>query len=130
MDTRKVGCIIAVRHKGRMYDHYGILDGRGGCIHVNKKLGIITLDPLEKVLRHAKKVTYLEDDTDTRWKNYEHAKSLIGSTHKYKFLTNNCETFVNHVRTGKMYSRQVDQICNLAAVAILAFSSIRALSIG
>lgn len=130
MDVDKVGSIIVVRHKGRMYDHYGILDGHGGCIHVNKRKGIITIDPLDKVLRNARKVSYLQDDFDTRWRNYEHAKALIGSSHKYKFLTQNCETFVNHIRTGRMYSRQVDQVCNLAALAILAYTGIKALSLG
>ena len=78
MDRDKIGAIIIVRHKGRIYDHYGILDGKGNCIHVNKRLGVITCDPLDKVLRNAKKVTYLQDDPDTRWRNYEQAKALIG----------------------------------------------------
>lgn len=128
MNSDQVGQIISIRYKGRMYDHYGILDGFNRIIHVNKRKGIITLDPLEKALHHAKQVTYIEDDFDARWANYVHAHALIGSKHTYKFMTSNCEHWVRKVCTGEAYSRQVDQMTGSLATGILALVGI--LSIG
>jgi hypothetical protein len=70
IDLEQVGRTIIIRERGRMYDHYGILDGRDGIIHVHKKKGIITRDPLKKALSKAVRVSYLDDDLDTRWENY------------------------------------------------------------
>jgi hypothetical protein len=124
IDQEQVGRIISIRYKGSSYDHYGILDGKNGVIHVNKKIGKITCDPLDRVLRKAKKVKYLEDDFDTRWNQYEHAKSLIGSEHNYRFFTDNCESFVQKIRTGKAFSKQVDNMTNSISLAILVMSGI------
>ncbi len=123
-----LGKTIAIRYKGRFYDHYGILDGAGGIIHVNKKKGIITLDPVDRVLVGSKKVVIYDDDLETRIRTYHHAKALIGSKHQYRFLTDNCETWVNQVRDGKAYSRQINDVARLASMAILAYAGIRALS--
>lgn len=127
MNSDVLGKTVAIRYKGRLYDHYGILDGAGGIIHVHKKKGIITLDPVSKVLVGSKKVTIYDDDLDTRIRTFERAKALIGSTHQYRFLTDNCESWVNQVRTGKAYSRQVNDVAHLASVAILFYAGIRAI---
>lgn len=127
MNSDVLGKVVAIRYKGRLYDHYGILDGDGGIIHVHKKKGIITLDPITKVLDGSKKVIIYEDDLETRLHTYEKAKVLIGSTHQYRFLTDNCESWVNQVRTGKAYSRQVNDVANIASMAILFYAGIRAL---
>ena|SRR3990167_496157 len=123
-----LGKMIAIKYKGRLYDHYGILDGAGGIIHVNKRKGIITLDPVEKVLIGAKKVTIYDDDLENRIRTYHHAQAVIGSEHQYRFLTDNCETWVNQIRCGKAYSHQVNDVARLASVAILAFAGFRALA--
>lgn len=122
-----IGKMIAIRYKGRLYDHYGILDGAGNIIHVNKKKGIITLDPIGKVLIGSKKVTIYDDDLDSRIRTYQHANALIGSPHQYRFLTDNCETWVNKIRCGKAYSRQINDATRLASMAILAYAGLRAL---
>lgn len=124
MDKDQVGTVIVVRHKDRYYDHYGILDGQDGVIHVNKKLGTITVDPLDRVIRNATKVTYLDDDFETRWKTYTRAKKLIGSKHNYRFLTDNCEVWVNKVRTGEAFSRQLDGVTSSLAMMILGIAAI------
>lgn len=116
----QIGRIMIVDHKGRPYSHHCILDGKGGVIHVNKKIGKITIDPLEKVLRNAKKVVYLEDDFNTRWITYRNAKSLVGTPHKYRFLTDNCETWVNKVRTGQAFSKQMNEFTHTLSTLILA----------
>lgn len=116
----QIGRIMIVDHKGRPYSHYCILDGKGGVIHVNKKIGKITIDPIEKVLRNAKKVVYLEDDFNTRWITYRNAVSLVGTSHKYRFLTDNCETWVNKVRTGQAFSKQMNEFTYTLSTIILA----------
>lgn len=119
MDMDQVGTVISVKKRNRMYEHYGILDGKNGVIHVNKRLGLITIDPLEKVIARAQRVTYMNDDFETRWRNYTNASRLVGSTHQYRFLTDNCETWINKIRTGAAFSTQVDQFSkSLAAVLI------------
>lgn len=119
-----VGRIMIVEHKGRPYSHHCILDGKGGVIHVNKKIGMITVDPIHKVLRNAKKVTYLEDDFNTRWITYKNANALVGSTHKYRFLTDNCETWVNKVRTGHALSRQMNEFTNSVSTLLLTVAGL------
>lgn len=120
----EVGRVIAIRYRGKTYDHYGFLDGQGGVIHVHKKKGLITVDPVERVLKGAKKITYIDDDFDTRWKQYEHAKLLIGSKHQYRFFTDNCESWVQKIRTGRAFSNQVDNLTTTLAVGILTLSAI------
>lgn len=127
IDVDQVGKVIIVRHKGKMYDHHGILDGKGGVIHVHKKKGCISIDSLEKVIGNAKKVTFLEEDFDTRWFQYQKAIALVGSKHQYRFFTDNCESWVNKIRTGKAYSAQLDKISNTAAMSILLLAGIAAL---
>jgi hypothetical protein len=114
-----VGRIVSIRYRGRLYDHYGILDGRGNLIHVHKKKGQITSDPLGMCLKNATKVEYLDDDFDTRWYQYQYASSLIGSTHNYKFFTDNCESWVQKIRTGHAFSRQVENLTNSLSTIIL-----------
>lgn len=126
-DPDDIGRIVVIRHKGRWYDHYGILDGCGNLIHVNKKLGTITKDPLEKALRNATSITYLEDAPETRWNNYIQAESLIGSKHEYKFFTDNCEMWVQKIRTGQAFSRQLDVATNTASTVILAGAGLLAI---
>lgn len=123
MDMNQVGRVIVIKHKGRPYEHYGILDGKGNIIHVHKRLGLITRDPLVKALRNIKKVSYLEDDLDTRWNTYRQAEALVGSTHTYKLFTHNCEAFTSKVRTGEIATRQVDQISTTLAIGALLFSA-------
>ncbi len=122
-----VGQVVAIKYKGRMYDHYAILDGEGGAIHVNKKKGLITVDPLARVLRNATEVSYIEDDHDTRLATYQRAKALIGSEHSYRFISNNCESWVSMIRQGKAYSKQVNEALDAAAMTILGISGIMAL---
>lgn len=114
-----VGKIISIRYRGKVYDHYGILDGQGGVIHVHKKKGMITVDSLERMLVGAKSVAYLDDDFDVRWNQYEHAKSLIGSSHQYRFFTDNCETWVQKIRTGEAFSPQVERLTQSASIILL-----------
>lgn len=120
----EVGRVISIRYKGKAYDHYGILDGQGGVIHVHKKKGLITIDPLERVLKGAKRISYIDDDFDTRWNQYEHAKILVGSEHHYRFFTDNCETWVQKIRTGKAFSKQVDNMTNTVAATILGLTAL------
>ena len=127
MDADTIGQVVAIQYKRRAYDHYVILDGRGRAIHVNKKKGEITRDPLDRVLRGASKVTYLKDGFDTRLRNYRHAEALIGSKHTYQFITNNCESWMHRVRTGTAYSKQVDDAVNTTAATILAVRGLLAL---
>lgn len=117
-----VGRVVAIQYKGKMYDHYGILDGRGGVIHVHKKKGKITIDPLDRVLRNAIKIIYIDDDFDTRWNQYEYASALIGSEHNYRFFTDNCESWVQKIRTGQAFSRQVDNMTSTVATVVLGLS--------
>jgi len=124
MNKDQVGRVIAIRYKGKLYDHYGILDGYSNVIHVHKKKGLITVDPLDRVLRNAKKVTYIDDDFDTRWNQYEHASTLIGNKHNYRFFTDNCESWVQKICTGTAFSKQVDDMSGTAAVVILGASVI------
>lgn len=116
----EVGTIVSIRYRGKLYDHYGILDGNGGVIHVHKRKGIITIDPIDRVLINASKISYIDDDFDTRWNQYEHAISLIGTSHKYRFFTDNCETWVQRIRTGRAFSRQVDGLTNTSALLLLS----------
>lgn len=118
----EVGRVIAIRYRGKAYDHYGILDGYSNVIHVNKKRGMITSDPLYKVLRGAKTITYIDDDFDTRWNQYQYASTLIGSAHQYRFFTDNCESWVQKIRTGRAFSRQVDNLSHTIATSILGIS--------
>lgn len=120
----EVGRIVAIRYRGKAYDHYGILDGQGGVIHVHKKKGEITIDPLDRVLKGMIKISYLDDDFDTRWNQYEHAKALVGSKHQYRFFTDNCETWVQKIRTGKAFSKQVDNMTSTLAVLILGATAL------
>lgn len=127
MDSTTVGRVICVKYKGKMYDHYGIMDGKGGVIHVNKKKGEITIDPLEKVLRNANRVTYLYDDFDTRWRTYRRAKELVGSKHTFHFLTQNCEMFVSKMRTGEAKCKQLDHIAYSITSLYLLYKGITGL---
>ena len=127
MNMDNVGKVVIIRHKDRIYDHYGILDGRGNIIHVHKKKGMITKDPLQKSLQMAIKVSYLDEPFEIRWKQYQRANSLVGSKHEYKFITSNCESWVEKVRTGSIYSSQVDQIASSASTTILLLSAFYAL---
>jgi len=122
------GKIIAIRYHGSLYDHYGILDGQGNIIHVHKKKGMITCDPVEKCLRKARKVTYMDDEFDVRLNQYLHAKALIGSTHQYRFFTDNCESFIQKVRTGQAFSKQVDNGTKLIAASILGIFALKGIS--
>lgn len=124
INTNQVGRIIAIRYKGKMYDHYGILDGKDGVIHVHKKKGKITIDPLDRVLVGAKKVTTMDDDFDTRWTQYEHAMALVGSPHQYRFFTDNCESWVQKIKTGKAFSRQVESFSGTISVVLLGISAL------
>lgn len=128
MNKDEVGRIIAIRYKGKLYDHYGILDGYSNVIHVHKKKGMITVDPLERVLKGAKKIKYLDDDFDTRWNQYEHAKALIGSPHHYRFFTDNCESWVQKIRTGHAFSKQVDDMAGTIAAVVLGVSALLGVS--
>lgn len=116
----EVGTVISIRYRGKLYDHYGILDGNGGVIHVHKRKGIITIDPIDRVLINASRISYIDDDFDTRWNQYEHAISLVGTSHKYRFFTDNCETWVQRIRTGRAFSRQVDGLTNTSALLLLS----------
>jgi hypothetical protein len=120
MNVDEVGMVVAIRYRGKMYDHYGILDGTGGVIHVHKKKGMITVDPVDKVLRGASRISYIDDDFDIRWNQYEHAMSLVGTSHKYRFFTDNCETWVQRIRTGRAFSRQVDVLTGTSALILLS----------
>lgn len=124
INKNDVGRVVSIQYKGSAYDHYGILDGYNNIIHVHKKKGRITCDPLEKVLRNAKKVSYIDDDFETRWNQYQHAKALIGSEHRYRFFTDNCECWVQKIRTGKTFSKQVDGFTYTLSLAILGMSAI------
>jgi len=128
LDEDQIGRVVAIRYKGRNYDHYGILDGLGNVIHVNKRKNIISCDPMTKVFRDAKRIVYMQDDEDTRRNQYERAQRLVGSSHQYRFLTDNCETWINKIRTGQTYCRQVDQAIGTLSMIILAYSGIKALS--
>lgn len=116
----EVGTVVSIRYRGKLYDHYGILDGNGGVIHVHKRKGIITIDPIDRVLSNASRISYIDDDFDTRWNQYEHAISLLGTSHKYRFFTDNCETWVQRIRTGRAFSRQVDGLTNTSALLLLS----------
>lgn len=128
MNTDQVGRVIVIRYKGKMYDHYGILDGYNNVIHVHKKKGMITSDPLDRVLNKAIKVSYLDDEFSVRWLNYHNAKLSIGSSHTYKFFTNSCEHWVNKIRKGEAYSKQLNQATDMVSTSILLLVGI--LSIG
>lgn len=128
MDQDTVGQVVAITYHNRVYDHYAILDGNGGAIHVNKKKGLITLDPLNRVLRGASEVKYIDDDFDTRWLIYQRAIPLVGSKHSYRFFTDNCESWVGMIRTGTAYSKQADQALDVTSAIILGVSGIMALS--
>lgn len=124
LDMESVGRIIVIRNKDRFYNHHAILDGMGGCIHVNKKLGKITIDPIDRVIKNARKVYTLEDDLDTRLNTYKNAMASVGSSHQYRFLTDNCETWVSKMKSGEAYSTQIDQISTSAAIGLLLLGSI------
>lgn len=128
LNDDQIGRIVAIRYKNRNYDHYGILDGRDNVIHVNKNKCIISCDPMIKVFRDAEKIVYMHDDEPTRHNQYERARRLVGSSHQYRFLTDNCETWINKIRTGQAYCRQVDQAVGTLSILILAYSGIKALS--
>lgn len=128
MDHDTVGQVVAITYKNRMYDHYAILDGKGNAIHVNKKKGLITSDPLPRVLKGATRVKYIDDDFDTRWMTYIKAESLIGSKFVYKFFTTNCESWVRMIQSGRAYSKQVDEALDTASAIILGLSGIMALA--
>lgn len=124
MNKDEVGRIIAIRYKGKLYDHYGILDGYSNVIHVHKKKGMITVDPLDRVLKNVKKITYIDDDFDVRWNQYEHALALVGSKHQYRFFTDNCECWVQKIRTGRAFSKQVDDMSGTIAAIVLGVSAV------
>lgn len=111
MDLPK-GTVLEIRHKSRPYTHWAILDGEGGVCHVNKKLGKITLDPLEKVLRNAVSMSVIDEDSETRQHNWERASAQIDMPYSYGLLTNNCDTWVNEIRFGDSTSKQVEKVAN------------------
>jgi hypothetical protein len=119
MDDDQMGMVVIVRHKGRPYDHYGILDGEGGVIHVNKYKNMITLDPLERVLRNAVKIDYIFEDRDTRLSNLERARLQIGSHYNYSVLSSNCENWTNEVRFGTASSVQIDKVATYLSLLSL-----------
>jgi len=119
-----IGKIVSIRYKGRLYDHYGILDGRGNIIHVHKKKCMITSDPLDKCLKNATKIEYIDDEFDVRWYQYQYASALIGSKHNYRFFTDNCESWVQKIRTGHAFSRQVDNLTYSLSAIVLGISAL------
>lgn len=122
MTSSQQGTIVCIRHKGRPYSHWCVLDGGSGCIHVNKKRNMITLDPLEKVLRNSVKVDFIIEDDETRMRNWERASSQIGRPYKYGLITSNCENWVNEIRYGESTSHQVGKIAvYISMLSLLLF---------
>lgn len=100
----------------------GILDGNSGVIHVNKKKGEITIDPLEKVLRNAVKVDYIFEDRETRLSNLNKALLQVGQPYNYSILSSNCESWIQEIRFGTTDSAQVDKIATyLTVLSLLLF---------
>jgi hypothetical protein len=118
------GSILEIQHKGRPYKHYAVVSDDGiSCIHVNKKKSSITLDPLYKVLRNAKKVSVIDEDMETRERNYSRAMSDVGRYYPYSMVGNNCEGWVNKVRGigTEEDSEQVNTILTQIALFSLLF---------
>lgn len=119
MDDRQRGTIIVVRHKGRPYSHYGILDGNHGVIHVNKRKSSITIDPLEKVLKNAVTMSIIEEDDETRLRNWQRAIIQVGSAYNYGLSSNNCESWVNEIRFGDSISKQIEKVADYTVLLSL-----------
>jgi len=115
------GTILVIQHKGRPYSHYAVVGEEDTCIHVNKKKSSITIDPLYKVLRNAKKVTIIDEDPKTRDMNYYRAMQDVGTPYQYSMIGNNCEGWVNKVRGLSSQSEQVDNILHRIALFSLLF---------
>jgi len=115
------GDILVIQNKGRPYNHYAIVGDNDMCIHVNKKMSSITIDPLYKVLRNAKKVSIIDEDTETREENYSRAMNDVGTHYAYSMLGNNCESWVNKVRRANPQSEQVDSVLHQITLFSLLF---------
>jgi hypothetical protein len=118
-DEEQRGMIMKIKHKGRPYYHYAVLDGLGNCVHVHKKKNMITLDPLSKVLHNASNIEYIIEDSDIRSSNWSRASIQIGDTYTYSILGSNCESWVNDVRFGTSSSKQIDAIAKYITIASL-----------
>lgn len=124
IDRDSIGTIVIIREKGRLWDHYGILDGKGNVIHVHKKKGIISKDPLYRFILKSTYIKYIEDDFDNRYKRYLMAEALIGSKYDYALFSQNCESWVNHISHGNLESKQVNSLCQFLATAIVGYTAI------
>jgi hypothetical protein len=128
MVVGQIGQVVAVTFKNRYWDHYGILDGKGGIIHVNKKEGKIVLDPWAKILSKAIKVKYFDDNLDIRLRSYDRALRQIGTIHKYHLISGNCESWVNTIRYDECRCSQLDSIASWISYLIVGYSAVSSFS--
>lgn len=119
VDERQRGTIVAIQHKGRPYYHYGVLDGNNGVVHIVKKRNMVSVDPLDRVLRNAIRIEVIDEDDETRNRNWERVSQQIDAYYDYSILSNNCEGWINSIRRGDSSSYQVDKYIQLGVIASL-----------
>lgn len=124
MDRNTVGMIVIVKEKGRLWNHYGVLDGYGNIIHVHKRKEMITKDPFYKLIMKSTSIKYIDDDFDTRFDRYKYIINFVNTPYKYNLFSKNCESWVNSISDSSNDSTQVLSLCKLISLTVIGYNAL------